>query len=65
MNNKKKQPIKKTTPPKEEVVLTRDKFFGVLNLVTRPVNEKKQLLKKERNIGVTSFRMFIPEGILV
>ncbi len=49
---------KKTTSLKEEAVLTKDEFFRVLNLVTRPGPFKGEAAKerKERNIGVVSFR---------
>ena len=48
MTRKNNQAQKKTTSPKEEAVLTRDEFFRVLNLVTRPVNVKAKPTKKEK-----------------
>jgi hypothetical protein len=44
---KTKQPkLKKTPLPKEEAILTREEFFRVLNLVTRPDPSKAKLPKK-------------------
>ena len=45
-NTNKIRPPKKTAPPKEEAVLTREEFFRVLNLVTQPDPSKAKPPKK-------------------
>ena len=45
-SKKSKQSTKKTTPPKEEAVLTKDEFFKVLERVIQPVPSKVKPPKK-------------------
>jgi hypothetical protein len=44
--NQTSKQLKRTPLPKEEAVLTKDEFFRVLNLVTRPDPSKAKPPKK-------------------
>lgn len=48
MKTDKKQKKEQEKTPSKESVLTREKFFKILDKVIRPVSEKEQPPKKEK-----------------